>query len=66
MATFIDLRDVELVLDFIRDLEKHQLSDINWVRNGQVIEIDPATLEEWKFLGLANRDFARILIDDGR
>lgn len=49
---------IALILEY-RDLNKSKLADVQFVRYGQPVAVDPVVLEEFRFTGLGNTDFIR-------
>lgn len=54
----IELTELETVRAYLARIESVPLKDITWMRNGKTILVNPEAVEEWKFTGMNNRDFA--------
>lgn len=58
MTVQISIKDIRKSKEFLSHVNSFNLEDIQFLDEfGQPIEIDPETLEEWKFIGLNNTDF---------
>lgn len=63
MKTQIHLPELKKAIDYIKELEKIPLKDIEWIdENGKVVEIPEKEIQDWKFTGMGNKYFA-ILTD---
>jgi len=54
----VDLSELERVLAYLKTINDQPLEQIDWVRNGALIEVRGDDIEEWKYTGLCNRYFA--------
>lgn len=55
----IALEDLEEVFRYLSEINKKDLKDIQWTRDGKVIDIPEEAIEEFQFIGLNNTDFFR-------
>lgn len=53
----IDVDDMLKLKSDIREFNKLNLKDIEFIYNNKLININQKVLEEWKFIGLSNIDF---------
>lgn len=58
----VEITELKKVMEFLMAIESVSLDKITWTENGKEIPVSPADLEEWKFTGLNNRDFAKFII----
>jgi hypothetical protein len=40
-----------------REINRLELSEIEWFKDGVKLEVDPEDIEEWRFIGLSNVQF---------
>jgi hypothetical protein len=65
MKTKIDLVDVRRLIELKRLINGDTLGNIDWYDNGVKLDVSIEEMDEWKFVGLSNLDFAQInLMDD--
>ncbi len=57
---FVELRQLKIVLDYLEALESVPLHKILWTREGVGVPVTQEEIDDWKFIGLNNRDFARV------
>ncbi|CAB3784680.1 hypothetical protein [Pararobbsia alpina] len=55
----IDVDEAIATIQEWRALNKPELADMQFVRNGEPVVIDPEIVEEFRFIGLNNTDFIR-------
>jgi len=55
----VSLEYLEWVLEYLAGIESRPLDKIRWMRNGEQVDVTPELIEEWKYIGLNNRDFAK-------
>lgn len=49
--------------EFQKKVNSVPLGEIVWYRDsGETIKVDPALLEEWKFIGMCNTTFAEMFL----
>lgn len=58
-AVIVELSQLAAVLAYLRRIESVPLADITWLNNGEAVKLTPEQIDEWRFTGLNNRDFAR-------
>jgi hypothetical protein len=46
------------------EINQEDLSDIVWMRNGQVLKFDESDLQDWRFTGLSNTSFPEFYVDE--
>lgn len=46
------------------EINQEDLSDIVWVRNGEVLTFDKSDLDDWRFTGLSNTSFPEFYVDE--
>jgi len=61
----VDLNYLSGILDFLARIEQYDLKDIVWEKMGKPVEVTPEQIEGWKYLGLNNREFAKIELIEG-
>lgn len=63
MKTEVNYDHLIRLLEERRNYNKIPLEDIEWVRDdGSKIEVDPKIIEDWKFIGLSNSEFAELCL----
>jgi hypothetical protein len=55
--TRIDIEQVRVLRQQLKDINSIPLEDIEWYENGVPVDIDPAVVSEFAFIGLNNVDF---------
>ena len=61
----VNYDEVMRMFKFREKINKTELKNIEWVKDdGSSINIDDRLIEEWKFIGLNNCDFARDYITE--
>ena len=53
----IDIEDVRRIMEERAVIDRLPLKEIEWYEDGKQVEVDAATLEHWRFVGLSNIDF---------
>jgi hypothetical protein len=53
----IDLDGLQAAIDFLAKLEAVSLADLELTRNGTIVPIDKDRADEWRFMGLNNKEF---------
>jgi hypothetical protein len=53
----VDLCTLEAVKDYLRKINRANIEDIVWVRNGEIVSCGDISVADWKFAGLDNTDF---------
>lgn len=46
------------------EINQEDLSDIVWMRNGQVLKFYESDLQDWRFTGLSNTSFPEFYMDE--
>ena len=66
MSVEIDLDSLQAAVDYLRSVNACPLADVVWLRHGERVAISPGAVAEWRFIGLSNKEFARVygLIQD--
>lgn len=59
-CVIVELSQLAAVFAFFARIESVPLADIKWVNNGEAVNLPANKIDEWKFTGLNNRDFARM------
>ena len=54
----VELTFLRKVLKCLQNLEKFNLEDIVWLENGEVKKVAHQDIDDWRFTGLNNKDFA--------
>lgn len=57
----VDVNEIERCLRFFKSINEADLDKIVWVRGDEQLLPDPEQLEEYKFIGLSNRDFPAVM-----
>ena len=65
MKTQIDLIDVRKLIELKRHINGDSLDNIDWYDNGVKLVVADEDIDEWKYTGLNNLDFAEIKLMDG-
>lgn len=60
MKTQIDLNDVRLLLRLKELINGDSLDNIEWYDSGVPVNVSYDDIDEWKFVGLSNLDFATV------
>jgi hypothetical protein len=47
----------------MKQINKHDIHDIEWILNGKKVKVDAELLNKWQFIGLNNTDFPRYAFD---
>jgi hypothetical protein len=55
----VNLNKLKTVLDYLDEINKAELEDIEWIIDGEEIAPDYNDVERWKLIGLNNCEFAR-------
>ncbi|CAG7581206.1 MAG: hypothetical protein SLAVMIC_00727 [uncultured marine phage] len=53
----ISIEEIQELHKRMREINSHDLSDIEFTEDGIPIDIDPKIIEQFKFCGLNNKDF---------
>jgi len=53
----VDIEHVRKLQEERMKINSAELKDIEWYEDGEKVEIDPKTLEDFRFTGLCNTDF---------
>ena len=53
----ISIQEIESLQKRMTEINEPNLSDIEFTDNGEIVEIDPKILSDYKFTGLNNMDF---------
>lgn len=56
----VDITEIERCLKYFKQVNDCPFEDIIWVKDGVPLLVDPETSEDFKFIGLSNRDFPSI------
>lgn len=56
----VDINEIERCLRYFKAINDTNLDDIVWVRGDEVLQPTTEQLEEYKFIGLSNRDFPSV------
>lgn len=54
--------EVISIMERLEEINNTPLSDIEWIYDGKVLPISEDVIEEWKFMGLSNKDFVNFRI----
>ena len=62
----VDLDSLQAAVDYLRSVNAVPLVDVVWLRHGERVAIPPGAVAEWRFVGMSNKEFARVhgLIQD--
>lgn len=55
----VDVDYLKYLFDNINEINKVPFNEIDWIENGEIVEIDPKLKDTWKYIGLNNTDFIR-------
>jgi hypothetical protein len=58
----IDVETIELALRVLGDLNRLDLRDVDFYRDGEPVPVTAEQLDEFKFTGLSNRDFVQYFL----
>ena len=64
MTVRIDLQEVHEALELRQRINHAELEDIQFHMHGKDVVIDPKEIEQWRFTGLNNFDFALEVLYD--
>lgn len=53
----VDINEIERCLRYFKAINAEDLEDIIWMRGNEKLTPDPDVLDEYRFIGLSNRDF---------
>jgi len=53
----VDIEHVRKLQEEKMKINSVNIKDIEWYEDGEKVDIDPKTLEDFKFTGLSNTDF---------
>ena len=56
----VDVDEIERCLRYFKAINAANLNEIIWVRGNEKLTPDAEVLEEYRFLGLSNRDFPSV------
>lgn len=62
MRRRIDVETIELALRVLGDLNRLDLCDVDFYRDGKLVPVTAAEIDEFKFTGLSNRDFVQYFL----
>lgn len=54
---FVDIRKIKECLEYLHEVNSEKLENIVWCRDGAALAVTPEELNEYKFIGLSNKDF---------
>ena len=54
----VNLNELKKVLDYLAVINKADLSDIEWIINGEEISVESGDIIQWQYIGLNNVHFA--------
>jgi len=54
----VDLNELERTLSYLKTINRHELKNIEWRRGDFEIKPSDALIEDFRFTGLSNVDFA--------
>ena len=54
----IDLNDLIKWLEFKKSINSEDLKNIQWLKDGKPVYVPPEAIDEWKYVGLSNIEFA--------
>lgn len=54
--------EVISIMERLEEINNTPLSDIEWIYAGKVLPISEDVIEEWRFMGLSNKDFVNFRI----
>lgn len=54
----VEMMTLRRVMAYLSIIESVPLEEIVWTENGEIIPFTAKELDEWKFTGMNNRDFA--------
>ncbi len=57
MNLYIDVEEVGRCLCFFQKINRADLEDIAWMRDGKELVVDKKLTEQFALIGLSNRDF---------
>lgn len=58
--TKVHLHDLQIAVDFLDAVNNLKLEEIEWVKDGSVIEVDADKIENWSKFSLSNKHFAEM------
>jgi hypothetical protein len=53
----VNINELRKLLKAIDEINEVDISTITWVEDGKVVEINPVTMKNWKYIGLSNTWF---------
>jgi len=56
----VDINEIERCLRYFKAINAEVLEDIVWMRGNEKLTPDHEVLEEYRFIGLSNRDFPSV------
>ena len=56
----VDIDSLQVAVDYLRAVNSVPLSDVIWLQHGERVPVRPGAVNEWKFVGLSNKEFARV------
>ncbi len=59
----VDLKELFAAFEFLKEINKEDILNIQWTLNGQPVQVSMQSLEEWKFIGLNNSEFPKYAFD---
>lgn len=60
----IDIEDVLEHLNWRSSVNDRDISEIEWYRDGEKVDVSAEEIEEWRFTGLNNIDFVTFYLLD--
>lgn len=56
----VDINEIERCLRFFKEINEANIEEIVWKRGDETLQVEPEELEDFKYMGLSNRDFPSI------
>jgi predicted negative regulator of RcsB-dependent stress response len=56
----VDLNELERALNYLKTINQHELKNIEWWRGDVEVKPSDKLIEEFRFTGLSNVDFAEV------
>lgn len=57
----VDLEKLLEIKAYFKTIEDQDINEIEWYKDGEKLEVDSDQLEEFRFMGLNNRNFPEIV-----
>lgn len=58
----VKIEEFREVMRYLREIESTPLENIKWMKNGKEVKVTKDQIDEWRFTGLNNRDFAKLVL----